>query len=275
MGKTITKTVRIEPAALTIISGMEWIEQGGQVVGKLTCGQLDRKMYEAVNKGLDLLGGKWNKKVGGHVFGIDPRQQVAEMLGTGAVTVERDGFFRTPRPVVLQMLGMLNYARRPFLEPSAGDGAILEVLKEKGFAADAIERNPQRREALVQKGYTVLECTDFMEFRRTHEYKTIVMNPPFEQLQDVDHVTHAFNNCLATGGELVSVMAESAFFRADAKCRRFRQLVDDCGYSVDLPEGAFKESGTMVKTRLVYLSKWRYPPPRPTHRQWATSTGRR
>ncbi len=73
--KIITKQVKIEPAALNIISGMTWTEHAGQVVGVLTCGQLDRKMYESVGKGLDLLGGKWNKKAGGHVFAIDPRRQ--------------------------------------------------------------------------------------------------------------------------------------------------------------------------------------------------------
>lgn len=251
--KIITKTIKIDPAALVIISGMEWADQSGSVIGKLTCGQVDRKLYEAVNKGLDLLGGKWNKKHGGHVFSTDPRQQVAEMLGTGAVTVEKDGFFRTPRAVVLQMVGMLRRQPTVVLEPSAGDGAICDVLAEHGYKVVAVERNESRRRILQDKGYKVDYCTDFLEM--CGNFTAILMNPPFEQLQDVDHVTRAFNNCLANGGEMISVMAESAFFRDDAKCVRFRQLVDDCGYSVELPEGAFKESGTMVQTRLVYLSK--------------------
>lgn len=252
--KIITKTVKIDPDALSIIGRMEWTAQGSQVVGVLTCGQLDRKMYEAVNKGLDLLGGKWNKKAGGHVFSIDPRQQVAEMLGTGAVTVEKDGFFRTPRAIVLQMLDMLRDPTDVILEPSAGDGGIADVLLEFGHRIDAIEQNQRRREILEKKGHRVLDCSDFLGFHRTNEYKTIIMNPPFEQLQDVDHVRHAYG-LLVGDGELVSVMAESAFFRDDAKCVKFRELVDDCGYSIELPEGAFKESGTMVKTRLVYLRK--------------------
>lgn len=253
--KIITKQVKIEPAALNIIGGMRWTEQGEQVVGVLTCGQIDRKMYEAVNKGLDLLGGKWNKKTGGHVFAIDPRQQVAEMLGTGTVTVEKDGFYRTPRAIVLQMLDMLRDPSDVILEPSAGDGGIADVLLEFGHRVDAIERNQQRREILEKKGHRVLECTDFMEFHRTREYKTIVMNPPFENMQDVDHITHAFNNCLADGGQLVSVVSESPFFRDTAKAEAFRQMIDAYGYSIELPEGAFKESGTMVKCRLVYLEK--------------------
>lgn len=67
-------------------------------------------------------------------------------------------------------------------------------------------------------------------------------------------MTHAFG-LLAHGGQLVSVMAESAFFRNEGKCVKFRDLVGDHGYSEVLPEGAFKESGTMTRARLVYLSK--------------------
>lgn len=252
---TLTKTIKIDAAALEVIGAMAWLESGTQVVGKLTGGQLERKLYEAVNKGLDALGGKWNRSKGGHVFTTDPRQQIAAMLDTGTVKVERDGFFRTPRAVVEQMLDMFERTiGERVLEPSAGDGAILDVLRDHHFhEIFAIEKNEDRRNFLRNKGYAVSDCTDFLTF--TDKFPAIVMNPPFEQLQDVDHVMHAFNNCLSLGGELVSVMAESAFFRDDAKCVKFRELLDMHGYSERLNDGAFKESGTMVKTRLVYLSK--------------------
>lgn len=251
---TLTKTIKIDNAALEIIGAMEWLESGTQVIGKLTGGQLDRKLYEAVNKGLDALGGKWNRGKGGHVFTTDPRQQIAAMLDTGMVKVERAGFFRTPREVVEQMLDMLERTvGEKVLEPSAGDGAICDVLKAHNFhEIIAIEKNEARRTLLKGKGYTVSNCTDFLAF--TEKFPCIVMNPPFEQLQDVDHVMHAYD-LLTLGGELVSVMAESAFFRDDAKCVKFRELLDIHGYSERLNDGAFKESGTMVKTRLVYLSK--------------------
>lgn len=251
----LTKSIKIDKSALDIISAMEWEANGAQVVGKLTGGQLDRKLYEAVNKGLDLLGGKWNRSKGGHVFSTDPREQVAAMLGTGVVTVERDGFFRTPRTVVEQMINMFErVVIEPVLEPSAGDGAICDELRRHGINdIVAVEKNEERRKVLRDKGYDVASATDFFCF--SGEFDTIIMNPPFENLQDVDHVMRAFTSHLADGGQLVSVMAESAFFRDTAKCVKFRELVDVYGYSEELPEGAFKESGTMVKCRLVYLRK--------------------
>jgi hypothetical protein len=81
------------------------------------------------------------------------------------------------------------------------------------------------------------------------------MNPPFEQMQDVDHITHAFHNCLQPGGELVSVISAGPFFKQDSKSLNFLELVELYGYSEALPTGAFKDSGTMVNTRLVYLRK--------------------
>ena len=247
-----TKTVKIDPDALPVIAAMEWTEHEGKTLGILTCGQLDRAMYQAVNKGLDALNGKWNKKAGGHIFAIDPRPQLAEMLGTGTITVEKDGFFPTPKEVVLSMLDMVT-VREPILEPSAGDGAICDVLREQGYTdIVAIERNEHRQKMLVDKGYRV-HGNDFLEYRVEHP--TIIMNPPFEQSQDIAHISHAFDNCLEPGGGLVSVVSEGPFFRDDSKAKAFRELVDLYGCSEQLPEGAFKVSGTMVRTRLVYLCK--------------------
>ena len=242
--------------ALPILADIQWSTLNGETLGVLTCGQLDREMYVAVNRGLEILGGKWNKKAGGHIFYEDPRPQLSAMLGTGTVTVERDGFFRTPQAVVLKMWKMLENKREPVLEPSAGDGAICDVLKVCGVTRIvAIEKNEYRRTVLQGKGYAVHTETNFLEY--FYEFPTIVMNPPFEEGQDIVHITHAFENCLEVNGELVSVVSEGPFFRSDGRSFAFRKLVNTYGESVSLPDGAFKESGTMVKTRLVYLKKAR------------------
>ena len=81
------------------------------------------------------------------------------------------------------------------------------------------------------------------------------MNPPFENLQDVDHVRYAFD-FLRGGGKLVSIMAESAFFRSDKKSVAFRKWFESLdGYSEKLSANSFKESGTGVNTRIVMIRK--------------------
>ena len=70
---------------------------------------------------------------------------------------------------------------------------------------------------------------------------------------DPRHVERAAG-MLAPGGRLVAVVPESCRFRRDAAHRTFRAFVDDHGgHWIDLPAGAFQESGTGVKTRLVVL----------------------
>lgn len=86
-------------------------------------------------------------------------------------------------------------------------------------------------------------------------YNRIYMNPPFEEGQDIDHVQHAYK-ILAPGGQMVAVMSEGPFFRGDRKATEFREWLEGVGgYSEQLPEGSFKESGTGVNTRLVVIMK--------------------
>lgn len=62
-------------------------------------GQLDRKLYEAVNKALTNAGGKWKTRVG-HVFPTDAGAKLAAMLGSGVSVDEKkrdQAFFTPPR----------------------------------------------------------------------------------------------------------------------------------------------------------------------------------
>lgn len=266
---TLTKTIRLSPDVLHLIrANTEWFEHQGRVAARIGV-QLKRKTYIDVSRALEALGGKWNKKAQAHLFEDDPRPQVVEMLQSGVVMVEKDGFFRTPPPVALRMLGLFsrpvtrnyNPDNEWVLEPSAGDGAIADVLVEEGVPHGRIhvfEKNEKRRAILDRKKFCVVGH-DCLLYRPQTKYNFVVMNPPFENQQDIDHVTHMFWHCLALQGELVSVLGEGAFFRDNAKAEKFRQLVEEYGYDEQLPELSFRESGTDVRTRLVYLRKTHLP----------------
>jgi hypothetical protein len=251
----LTKTLKFDNDVLEVVRAMEWNETG--TLGKLI-GQLDRKLYEKVNKAIEAMGGKWNRSAKAHVFKSDPRPQVEGLLTNGALTVERDGFFETPEAVVLQMLDLVPLPdfRCRVLEPEAGRGAILRVLlaHDAHHIYYAIEKNEQRTTELREDFPSVnVACGDFLQCR--FHFDRIYMNPPFEEMQDVDHVRHAYDLLLGDGA-LVSVMSESPFFRTDRKATAFREWLDEVGgYSVELPEGAFKESGTGVRARLVVIRK--------------------
>lgn len=248
----LTKKLKFSEDVLTIIRTMEWSDDGK--LGKLTCGQLERDMYVKVNKALEAMGGKWNRKAGGHTFLLDPRPNVAGLLDNGYLTIERDGFFQTPAAVVERMKELVT-PRGRILEPEAGLGAIADNL---GALLDitCIEKNEQRADALMKNGFRTL-CMDFLEYSPdAGKFDTIFMNPPFEEGQEIDHIRHAYE-CLAGNGEMVSVMSEGPFFRGDRKATEFRQWLSSVkGKSESLPQFAFRESGTGIqRTRLVIIRK--------------------
>ncbi len=45
--------------------------------------QLDRNTYVSVNKCLENIGGKWNRKAKGHVFDLDPTEAFENLILTG------------------------------------------------------------------------------------------------------------------------------------------------------------------------------------------------
>jgi hypothetical protein len=195
---------------------------------------------------------------------------IARAAGDDPVTRAEDelrgkdlaGFFPTPRQVIERMLDLAGIEQtHRVLEPSCGKGDILDAIRREHPDVDlsAVEQNFRLQGVLTAKGYgEIVTYRDFLDHKG--EYDRIVMNPPFENGQDSDHVRHAYD-LLAPGGRLVSVMCEGPFFRSDAKSAAFRDWLCrlDNAHDEELPDDAFKGveafRQTSVKTRLVILNK--------------------
>jgi hypothetical protein len=136
------------------------------------------------------------------------------------------------------------------LEPSAGWGHIADYIREQiGVEPDVVELSGKRRELLDAKGYNLVG-SDFMEFAGK-QYDRIVMNPPFSDGRDIQHVQHAFS-LLKPGGRLVAIMSESAFFQSNKRAQSFREWLDSMGATNEkLPEGAFMDPSLPVNTSAV------------------------
>lgn len=167
------------------------------------------------------------------------------------------GYFPTQNPVIDEMLFQADIKPgEEVLEPSAGHGAIVDKLRLDGpqCSIDVYEVNHSLQDILKLKGYT-LRGQDFLNDCRGKKYDTVIMNPPFENLQDIDHVMHAYSQ-LKAGGRLVSVMSPSPFYNSQKKAQQFRDFfIEVDGYKQDLPEGSFKASGTGVNTVLITITK--------------------
>ena len=230
--------------------------------------QLDRKLYSAVNKVLDRIGGKWNRKAKAHVFDVDPTERLEVVMNSGVLDPKvKTGYFPTPAVIVDRMIGLADLDRKhQILEPSAGQGHISdEICTRLGLHHHEImvcETLAENRHILKGKEYVVEEL-GFLEFAEECnandiEFDRIIMNPPFSpQAQaDIDHVTAAYG-LLSPCGILVTIMSAGVLFRENKKTVEFREtIMDPHGTYLDrLPAGAFKESGTMVNTILLRLQK--------------------
>lgn len=167
-----------------------------------------------------------------------------------------EGYFPTPPKVVGMMVEAANLqSTDEVLEPSAGQGHIADLIKGLAAKIDVAEWNNANAEILKLKGYNIVG-EDALKIEG--QYDKVIMNPPFENGQDIDHVRYAYDNNLKPGGRIVAIMSEGPFYRNDKKATAFREWLDSVeGTSEKLPEGSFKESdrSTGVNTRLVIIDK--------------------
>jgi predicted RNA methylase len=247
------KTEKIPPNILGALSGCT-VE--GNVV-RLTCGQLDRKDYLAVNKVLENLGGKWNRFKKGHVFDADPRDAIDGALLTGEfVSLAKMGFFETPAELVDKVIELARLARgHKVLEPSAGTGALADrAASVVGFGnVYCFEIILGNAETLRDKGFTVY-VDDFLSAATPFFVDRVVMNPPFAKGADVRHVNHAYRY-LNNNGVLVAIMSAGITFRQDAEFAKLRALIQERGFIDENPAGSFRCQGTDVNTVTVLIRK--------------------
>ncbi|TWU21407.1 type I restriction-modification system subunit M [Bythopirellula polymerisocia] len=169
------------------------------------------------------------------------------------------GFFPTPKPIIRQMMELADiHDNHRVLEPSAGKGDILDCIRDAHPNAHrhGLELYRCLQDVLVAKGHEV-EFADFLVHQG--RYDRILMNPPFEKGQDIEHVMHAYE-LLQPGGKLVAIMGEGAFFRGDKQATAFREWMQEIGAeNKQLPEDAFKGIDsfrhTGVRTRLLTIEK--------------------
>lgn len=249
------KSKKISEQTLAVLSRVTI--EGNNIL--LTCGQLDRKQYQAVNDVLTILGGKWNRKAQAHVFPEDPTLKLESVINSGEITMPKaNGYFPTPKAIAGRIVSCaVIEPGMKVLEPSAGQGAIADCIDREQCNVFCIELLPENISVLESKGHYVMQA-DFLTVPvELLRYDRIVMNPPFaydgHPQADIDHVNHALS-FLSEKGRLVSIMSSGVLFRENKKTVEFREMVNEMGgYFERLPEGSFLESGTNVNTCFVVI----------------------
>lgn len=244
--------MRVDDDVLAVLSRAE--TNGNALV---LVGQLDPKFYKRVNKVLESAGGKWNRKAQAHLFDDEAATRVDQIILSGEVEVPKDefNFFPSPPAVVARLMELADVQHgMRVLEPSAGKGAIAYVCADAGATVDCYELMEANFAALAGDARLgAVRHMDFLAQMPEANYDRVVMNPPFVKQADIKHVLHALR-FLKPGGLLVSVMAGSVAFRDNKLTQDFRGLIRERGGDIEaLPEGAFKASGTMVRSVIVTI----------------------
>lgn len=251
------KTTKVSQDALSVLSRVT-IE--GNLVRLPE--QLERTLYVEVNKVLANMGGKWTSgKTKAHVFQEDPTLAIDQVVRLGVITeLRKNGFFPTPAEIADQMVtrAMIEEGQH-VLEPSCGDGQLVDAILRRHdrhkVRVFGIEKNPELIAKCRAKTYEVCEF-DFLQLQTIGlGVDRVVMNPPFELLQDCKHLIHAWRAHLKPGGRLVAIMSPAVQYHTQHLARWTLELIEEFGTIHEIPEGAFKESGTMIRTIMVVMQK--------------------
>ncbi len=259
----MTRTISLSADALAALRTAEATD----TTVRLTAGQIDRKVYAEVAKALQLIGGggQWGRRTQLFTFPRDPRDELNALLGSETMPVDRDkelSYFATPAPLCALLVDRLRLhdgasRGQEILEPSAGDGAIVRALRGRRPEAwiDAVEIDPARAAAIT--GASEVFAVPFAEFAAATmpgTYDAVVMNPPFTEPGNttawVDHIDLAWT-MLRPGGHLLAIAPASLAHSSTRRIAALRERVEADGSFEPLHDGAFKQSGTLVRTVLV------------------------
>jgi predicted RNA methylase len=223
------------------------------------------EVYAEFNEILVRLRGQW-KRNKGHVFPYDPTAAL-EAVRLSGVMPDKNPLAYFPTPCELAEF-IANESDEPFggamtmLEPSAGWGSMIDAARKRwpDIKVTAVELDALNVATLRAKGIEVIEV-DFLAHDFGEErFDIILMNPPFSTKADrnvwVAHLRKAFD-LLAPDGELSCIVPSGMWEASNTKL--FRDLSDWLllhGATIESHEaGAFKESGTGVKTATIKMSR--------------------
>lgn len=201
----------------------------------------DRDALTAINRAL------------GEFYGeVLPDAEPEGVKPSASTAVSKDlQFYWTPPVVVeaaLEFAGIYdgsNYRDRTrwpalrVLEPSCGDGRILDGIRARDHEPFGIEYHPGRAAEARMKGYNVM-CANFLEHPASPDFDAVVMNPPFYGRHYLKHVRHALR-FIKPGGTLVAILPATARYDHGELQGEWR----------DLPVASFAEAGTNVPTTML------------------------
>lgn len=173
-------------------------------------------------------------------------------------------YYATPIPIVEEMITLSNLTKNSvILEPSAGDGRIIQAVNKQGLKNKvyAVEIN-------TTLAYNLVDFTDnvymgeFETFYEKHKLNknrlgitNVIMNPPFSNQRDALHIQMAFD-LLQPGGRLVAIASENSLYYDTDVTRNFKRFLRNNNAIIKpLEDNTFKHSKTTIDTVMIIIDK--------------------
>ena len=163
-------------------------------------------------------------------------------------------FYPTPKNIAEQMISETELFGKTILEPSAGSGNIVDVLKERGAEVIACEIDPRLR-AILDRKCTII-CDDFLKVTsdQISHVDAIVMNPPFSKAEE--HILHAWE-IAPEGCKIISLCNTNMLTVGGWSSRRkVRDLVKDFGLT-DNYNSCFTDAERPTDCQISCITLWK------------------
>lgn len=141
-------------------------------------------------------------------------------------------FYPTPQQVIERMLSGIELDGKTVLEPSAGKGNIIDVLKDRGANVICCESNKDL--ATIASSKAKLIANDFLtvQSHQISHVDYIIMNPPFSA--DEQHINHAWS-IAPDGCEIIALCNWETLNNAYSKSRRIlKTTIENYGIASNL-----------------------------------------
>lgn len=185
--------------------------------------------------------------------GAEP--DVIEISGDRRELLEEKGYHLAPYNDFLQMEPRKFFTYGDVFRAPDGTEGTMRGVGRMGSQRVRLEDENGNRLGLYDRD----ELTGIGHRGSWSGYDRIIMNPPFSNRRDAEHVMHAYT-LLRPGGRIVAIMGEGVFFGQDKKAQEFRDWLESVnGTSEKLPEGSFMDPSlpvnTAVNARMVVIDK--------------------
>jgi SAM-dependent methyltransferase len=144
------------------------------------------------------------------------------------------------------------------LEPSAGEGNLLNVLSAEDFNITCVELNKEKCDVLRSKNYNTIHG-DFLNLNlEQYSFDAVIAAPPFNNNIDVEHIQKMYS-LLKTDGVIVTLTSPYWLTNNEKHQVKFREWLKDKKHTIEiLPDMTFIEKDKTIPTTILIIEKNKY-----------------